>query len=133
MSDRSRQRKLPPDVPQAMGNVNEKAGRDTNDPELQAEGEAIDSAISSGLFLAPRHELLKKEAELQEEKEELGVKPMSDQTIGPETQNVTTPKTSAEIAKLEEQKKMERVANEAAEQAGKTETRYDQDHDLFTK
>ena len=132
MSDRSSQRKLTPDVFQA-GNVNEEAGRDTNDPELQAEGEAIDSAISSGLFLAPRQELLKKEAELKEEKEERVVKPMSDQTTGPETQNVTTPKTSAEIEKLEEQKKMERVANEAAEKAGKTETRYDHDHDLFTK
>jgi hypothetical protein len=129
MSDRSSQPKPIPATPAVIGKVKE----GTNDPELQAEGEAIDSAISSGLFLAPRHELLKKEAELQEEKEELGVKPMSDQTIGPETQNVTTPKTSAEIAKLEEQKKMERVANEAAEQAGKTETRYDQDHDLFTK
>lgn len=75
MSDRSSQRKLPPDVPQAMGNVNEKAGRDTNDPELQAEGEAIDSAISSGLFLASRRELLNKEAELKDEKEEGGVKP----------------------------------------------------------
>jgi hypothetical protein len=124
MSDRSSQRKLPTDVPQ---------GRDTNDPELQAEGEAIDSAISSGLFLAPRHELLKKEAELREEKEELGVKPMSDQTTSPETQNVTTPKTPAEIEKMEELGKMERVANEAAEKAGKTETRYDHDNNLFTK
>jgi hypothetical protein len=50
MSDRSSQRKPTPDA-----NIN----------ELQAEGEAIDSAISSGLFLAPRHELLKKEAELK--------------------------------------------------------------------
>jgi hypothetical protein len=132
MSDRSSQRKLTPDVLQAMGNVKEKKGRGTNDPELQAEGEAIDSAISSGLFLAPRQELLKKEAELKDEKEG-GVKPMSDQTRGPETQNVTTPKTSAEIEKLEERKKMERVANEAAEKAGKTETRYDRDNDLFTK
>jgi hypothetical protein len=74
MSDRSSQRKLTPDVFQA-GNVREKAGRDTNDPELHAEGEAIDSAISSGLFLAPRKELLEKEAELKEEKEEGGVKP----------------------------------------------------------
>jgi hypothetical protein len=48
-----------------MGNIKEKESHATNDPELQAEGEAIDSAISSGLFLAPRHELLKKEAELK--------------------------------------------------------------------
>jgi hypothetical protein len=42
-------------------------------------------------------------------------------------------KTPAETQKLEEQEKMEHVANEAAEQAGKTEQRYDQDHQLFTK
>jgi hypothetical protein len=28
---------------------------------------------------------------------------------------------------------LDRVANEAAEQAGNTERRYDQDHDIFTK
>jgi hypothetical protein len=75
MSDRSSQRKPTPAAPQAMGNIKEKKGQGTNDPELQAEGEAIDSAISSSLFLAPRQELLKKEAELKEEKEERGVKP----------------------------------------------------------
>ncbi len=58
---------------------------------------------------------------------------IADQTTGPETQNVTTPKTPEEIEKLEERKNMERVANKAAEQAGETETRYDQDHGLFTK
>lgn len=75
MSDRSSQRKPIPSDPEANGNVQEKEGQGTNDTELQAEGEAIDSAISSGLFLAPRQELLKKEAELKEEKEERGVKP----------------------------------------------------------
>jgi hypothetical protein len=42
-------------------------------------------------------------------------------------------KSPAEIQKLEDQKTLDRVANEAAEQAGKTEQRYDQGHDIFTK
>ena len=42
-------------------------------------------------------------------------------------------KTPAEIEKLEDQKLADRVANDAAKQAGKTEQRYDQDHDIFTK
>jgi hypothetical protein len=75
MSDRSSQRKPVPAAPEAIGKAKEKEGQGTNDPELEAESEAIDSAISSGLFLAPRKELLKKEAELKEEKEEGGVKP----------------------------------------------------------
>lgn len=133
MSDRSSQRKPTPDAPQAMGNIKENEGQATNDSEFQAEGEAIDAAILSGLFLAPRHELLKNEAELKEEKEAGGVKPMSDHTTGPETQNATTPETPTEFEKLQEREKMERVANEAAEQAGKTENRYDQDHGIFTK
>jgi hypothetical protein len=32
-----------------------------------------------------------------------------------------------------EQKKLDHLAGEAAEQAQKTEERYDQDHDIFTK
>ena len=71
MSDRSSQPKPIPATPAVIGKVKE----GTNDPELQAEGEAIDSAISSGLFLASRRELLTKEAELKDEKEEGGVKP----------------------------------------------------------
>jgi len=42
-------------------------------------------------------------------------------------------KTAAEIKKLEDQKILDRIANEAAEQAGNTERRYDQGHDIFTK
>jgi len=42
-------------------------------------------------------------------------------------------KTPAEIKKLEDQKFLDRTANEAAEQAGNTERRYDQGHDIFTK
>jgi len=42
-------------------------------------------------------------------------------------------KNPEKFEKLEEQKKAERVADEAAEQAGKTERRYDRDHRLFTK
>jgi hypothetical protein len=42
-------------------------------------------------------------------------------------------KTLAEIEKLKEQQMLDRVANEAAERAGNTERRYDQDHDIFTK
>jgi len=43
MSDRSSQPKPIPATPAVIGKVKE----GTNDPELQAEGEAIDSAISS--------------------------------------------------------------------------------------
>ena len=32
-----------------------------------------------------------------------------------------------------EQKKLDRLANEAAERAERTEQRYDRDHDIFTK
>jgi hypothetical protein len=42
-------------------------------------------------------------------------------------------KSPAEIQKLKDQKMLDKVANEAAEQAGNTERRYDQDHDIFTK
>jgi hypothetical protein len=53
--------------------------------------------------------------------------------LTPKPDDPDASKTPAETQKLEEQKKMEHVADEAAEQAGKTEQRYDQDHDLFTK
>lgn len=36
-------------------------------------------------------------------------------------------------AKTVEDKKIDRTAEQAAEKAGKTERRYDQDHDIFTK
>jgi hypothetical protein len=42
-------------------------------------------------------------------------------------------KTPAEIRKMEDQKRLDRVANEAAEQTGKTEPRYDRGFDIFTK
>jgi hypothetical protein len=42
-------------------------------------------------------------------------------------------KSPSELEKLENQKKLDRGADEAAEQAKKTEKRYDQQHDLFTK
>jgi hypothetical protein len=41
--------------------------------------------------------------------------------------------TPVEIEKLDEQQRLDRVANEAAAKAGKTEQRYDQDHGIFTK
>jgi hypothetical protein len=55
---------------------------------------------------------------------------MSNQTNKP---NVVSSKTPAEIAKLDEQQRLDRVANEAAAEAGKTEQRYDQDNGIFTK
>ena len=36
-------------------------------------------------------------------------------------------------SKTGEDKKLDRTAEQAAEKAGKTERRYDQDHDIFTK
>jgi hypothetical protein len=55
---------------------------------------------------------------------------MSNQKNTPEFVDSKNP---AEIQKLEDQKMLDRVANEAAEQSGNTERRYDQDHDIFTK
>lgn len=43
------------------------------------------------------------------------------------------PKTPEEFEKVEEQRKAEHVADEAARRAGETERRYDGDHGLFTK
>ena len=42
-------------------------------------------------------------------------------------QDIPTP------AETTEEKKIDRVADEAAEKAGKTEQRYDRDHNIFTK
>jgi hypothetical protein len=36
-------------------------------------------------------------------------------------------------AKTEQDKQIDRIAEQAAEKASKTEKRYDQDHDIFTK
>jgi len=61
-------------VQEAIGNVKEKEGQATNNPDLDSEGTAVDLAISSSLFLAPRQELLEKEAELKRETEEEAAK-----------------------------------------------------------
>jgi hypothetical protein len=53
---------------------------------------------------------------------------MSDQS---NTEHQVESKTPAEIQ--QEQTELDRVANEAAEQAGKTERRFDRGHDIFTK
>ncbi|MGA3127498.1 MAG: hypothetical protein ABSD13_12345 [Candidatus Korobacteraceae bacterium] len=60
---------------------------------------------------------------------------MSDQRIHliPTPASGKASKTPAEIEQLEELKKLERVADEAAEQAGKREQKYDNDHNIFTK
>jgi hypothetical protein len=55
---------------------------------------------------------------------------MSNEKNTPEFVNSKSP---AEIQKLEDQKMLNRVANEAAEQGGTTERLYDQSHDIFTK
>jgi hypothetical protein len=46
-----------------------------------------------------------------------------------------TPSTKEEFhtSKTGEDKKIDRTAERAAEKAGNTEKRYDQDHDIFTK
>jgi hypothetical protein len=44
-----------------------------------------------------------------------------------------TQKDPSEPSETSEDKKLERIADEAAERAGKTERRYDEDHDIFTK
>jgi hypothetical protein len=55
---------------------------------------------------------------------------MSNPNHKPESTDSNSP---ADIKKLEDQKMLDRVANEAAEQAGKTERLFDQSHDIFTK
>ena len=60
---------------------------------------------------------------------------MSDKDVQliPPPADPATPKTPVEFEKPEEHRKEESVANEAAERAGETEQRYDQDHGVFTK
>jgi len=60
---------------------------------------------------------------------------MSDRSIHliPPPADPKAPKTPEEFEKLEEQRKAEHIADEAAEQAGETERRYDRDHNIFTK
>jgi hypothetical protein len=49
--------------------------------------------------------------------------------------NPKTPsrKDPAKGSEVTEDKKLDRIADDAAERAGKTEQRYDEDHDIFTK
>ena len=44
-----------------------------------------------------------------------------------------TQKDPAKPSETPDDKKLDRIADEAAERAGKTEQRYDKDHDIFTK
>jgi hypothetical protein len=49
--------------------------------------------------------------------------------------NPKTPsqKAPAKGSETTEDKKLDRIADDAAKRAGKTEKRYDEDHDIFTK
>ena len=53
----------------------------------------------------------------------------------PNLSNVEKPSSLEEFStsKTGEDKKIDRAADQAAEKAGKTEKRYDQNHDIFTK
>ena len=55
---------------------------------------------------------------------------MSNQNDTPQPVQLKTP---AEIEKLADQRRLDEVANKAAEQARKTERRYDEANDIFTK
>jgi hypothetical protein len=61
----------------------------------------------------------------------LGGATVTKQIEKPSPTNAST--TPSEVEKLEDQSRMNRVAEDAANQAGKTEQRYDQEHNLFTK
>jgi hypothetical protein len=56
-------------APEAEDGAKKRADQATNDPALEAESKAEELAISTSLFLAPRQELLKIEAELKQQKE----------------------------------------------------------------
>jgi hypothetical protein len=53
----------------------------------------------------------------------------------PNQSNVGKPPSEEEFhtSKTGEDKKIDRTAEQAAEKAGKTEKRFDRDHDIFTK
>jgi hypothetical protein len=53
----------------------------------------------------------------------------------PNETHVEKPSSTDEFhtSKTGEDERLDRTAEEAAEKAGKTEKRYDQDHDIFTK
>ena len=46
---------------------------------------------------------------------------------------IETPHEEFHTSETGEDKKIDRIANEAAKKAGKTEKRYDQQNDIFTK
>jgi hypothetical protein len=53
----------------------------------------------------------------------------------PEESKIETPSTQEEVhtSKTGQEKRIDRIAEQAAEGAGKAEKRYDQNHDIFTK
>jgi hypothetical protein len=53
----------------------------------------------------------------------------------PEETKIETPSTQEEVhaSKTSQEKRIDRIAEQAAEGAGKAEKRYDQNHDIFTK
>jgi hypothetical protein len=53
----------------------------------------------------------------------------------PNETHVETPSSTDEFqtSKTGEDKRLDRMAEEAAEKSGKAEKRYDQNHDIFTK
>jgi hypothetical protein len=52
----------------------------------------------------------------------------------PEIKNPSpTPSTPSDAEEQAKNKKLDRIADDAAKQAGKTEKRYDSDHDIFDK
>jgi hypothetical protein len=46
---------------------------------------------------------------------------------------IETPQEEFHTSKTDEDKKIDRIAERAAERAGNTEKRYDQNNDIFTK
>jgi len=57
-----------------------------------------------------------------------------EQTMADQSRIEKPPSTEEfHTAKTGQDKKIDRTAEQAAEKAGKTEKRYDQDHDIFTK
>jgi hypothetical protein len=53
----------------------------------------------------------------------------------PEEPKIETPSTQEELhaTKTGQEERIDRIAEQAAERAGKSEKRYDQGHDIFTK
>jgi len=55
---------------------------------------------------------------------------MSSQTNSP---NIPSQQDDSNPTTLEEEKKLDRIANDVASRAAKRQQRYDQEHDIFTK